>query len=223
MIIISDWGPIYRESLGIHYFLAEPWNTWSNLVFLGIIIYFAVLIRRSPSDQKFIKFALPILSLGFIGGTIYHAFRAHKVWLMLDFMPIVVLAVSAAGYFWWKILGSRAAAGVLSLVSFLIGFFAVRKAVESLQYPAATGYSILGIAVVLPMLIYLARRDWRHGEKVLGGLILFAVAMIFRHFDLRVPLPMGSHFLWHLFGGAAVFMLMRFVFLDDLETGARKI
>lgn len=217
MLLASDHGPIYKETLQGLGFPVEPWNTTSNLIFLFIIIYFVRAIRRSATRHGFTEFAIPVLTMGFVGGSLYHAFRAHRFWLLMDFIPILFLALSAAAHFWSKFLGSRAQGAALSLVLFGISFVCVRAAVLSGAQPAVVGYGLLAVSITAPILAYLSRAEWRGAGNVFGAIALFVAVLYFRAVDLEFPLPMGSHFLWHVLGGGAVFFLMKFVFEDELN------
>ena len=49
-------------------------------------------------------------------------------------------------------------------------------------------------------------------------MLIFAVAIAFRTLDnIMIILPMGTHWLWHTFGGIAVFFLLYYVYMDDKE------
>jgi hemolysin III len=72
-------------------------------------------------------------------------------------------------------------------------------------------YISMALPIVLPLFVVVQRKA--RSEKILfiGVLASFAVAVIFRMWDrtgVEPLLPMGTHFLWHLFGGVAVFLLM---------------
>jgi hypothetical protein len=64
--------------------------------------------------------------------------------------------------------------------------------------------------------------DWR---LVVGTAASFMIAMSFRTIDGRVLieiLPMGTHWLWHSFGAAAVQFLVLYIWRSDLcETGCQ--
>ena len=96
---IQDFGPIYAET-GKEGFLIEPFNTASNLIFLFLIIYWFLQVKDKWKEHPLIIVSLPILTIGFLGGSIYHATRSHNIWLFLDFMPIMILCLLAMLRFW---------------------------------------------------------------------------------------------------------------------------
>ena len=114
-----DFGPIYSET-DLSRFPVEPWNSYSNLAFLALLSYWAIKIRPHWRHYLLLTIALPILALGFLGGTIYHATRSSRLWLVLDFGPIFMLAALAAFYFWWQITRRAWLAGVLLCVPLII-------------------------------------------------------------------------------------------------------
>jgi hemolysin III len=87
----SDYGPTYTETvpgLVAGSFPVEPWKTWSNLIFVVLFVHIALRSRLDYRRYPLIVFSLPILAVGIVGGTVYHATRSHFMWLFLDFMPI---------------------------------------------------------------------------------------------------------------------------------------
>ncbi|MGA8854131.1 MAG: hypothetical protein WB492_08135, partial [Christiangramia sp.] len=79
----QDSGPIYQETLAGR-LPVEPFNTYSNIFFLIIIIYFSLRVYRDYKNHRFLAWSLPVLFLGFIGGTVYHATRSHDIWMYMD-------------------------------------------------------------------------------------------------------------------------------------------
>ena len=55
----KDSGPVYTETLPGS-FPVEPFNTFSNIIFLAIVIYFGVKIYNSNQTHKFRKTATPL-------------------------------------------------------------------------------------------------------------------------------------------------------------------
>ena len=89
----NDSGPIYLETTQGG-FPVEPFNTFSNTIFLLLIIYWSLRVYRNPGQHKFLAWVLPVIGVSYIGGTVYHATRSHEFWLRLDWMPIMLLCAS---------------------------------------------------------------------------------------------------------------------------------
>lgn len=206
---IGDNGPIYAETLLGHSPVVEPWNTASNLVFLGIIIYWG--FRLKKERNPLLLWCLPVLIVGYLGGTIYHGTRSHDIWMHLDYGPIVLLCIVFAIYFWRKVAplwvalaGVAAVYGTVEIVSQSLGLEGTAS--------ASLGYVGMSVAMLLPALLLAKRSPGRPRAYLFSALALFAIAISFRQLDrtLATYLPQGTHFLWHLFGGASVQLLVLF-------------
>ncbi len=220
----NDSGPIYTETLpGIAAgaFPVEPWNTWTNLVFVALLVHIAFRTRLDRRRYPLIVMSLPIVTVGIIGGTLYHATRSHPVWLFMDFVPIII-AVSAAGVaFWRKIMGSwLRAVGLFLLVGLsgrLLGWVLVTEHAIQISF----GYVSAALSILIPLLVIVRRAKWEGFGLLCGIILAFITAITCRMLDrpgFVSPLPMGTHFLWHIFGGIAVWALMLLIIrLNDLS------
>lgn len=207
----NDSGPIYQETVAGR-FPVEPFNTYSNLLFLAIIVYFSVNVYKNYKSQKFLLFVLPILFIGWLGGTIYHATRSHEVWLLLDWVPILILCLAASLYFSAKISRNKIYV-LLCMVLVLALVFGIRL-IPFQHHEESYGYVATAIGLLFPILLYAWRINFRFFKYILGGIISFIIAISFRTLDRYLELPMGSHWLWHIFGATSVFFIMKFIFLD---------
>ena len=104
----NDTGPIYQETIQGR-LPVEPFNTFSNLIFIVILIYFGKKIYKNPKQHPFFLFAIPVIFISWIGGTMFHGTRSHQFWLLLDWLPIMVVCLGGIIYFigklqreWWK-------------------------------------------------------------------------------------------------------------------------
>lgn len=200
----------------------DPWATFSNLAFLIVAVYWMAKVRFDARRHPLITVGVPILLVGFVGGTVFHATRSHYLWLMLDVIPILTLSILAAVYFW-----RRSLSGLPGLAqSYVYGIIAplgLIVAVRIMQLPwqirIPTGYSIMALTILVPAVYHCGQRSWRHGVWLLRALGAFLAAIIFRSMDDRAGqlVPMGSHFLWHLYGGLSAFCVLKYVYLSDLE------
>jgi Ceramidase len=212
-----DFGPIYSET-DMSRLPVEPWNTFSNLIFLFIILNFAIRTGLDWQKHRFIVSCLPVLLIGFAGGTIYHGTRSHNIWLFLDFIPIMLLALSASIYFLTELtkkwlLSCLLVAGTFTLMGL------ARRSLELPRFLSiALGYGFLAGLIIIPMLIVAKRDKWRNVSLIISALLIFSLALYFRTIDSTIGkaiLPMGTHFLWHLLGGTAVFLLFQFMYRRD--------
>lgn len=213
----NDFGPIYKETIEGR-FPIEPWNTYSNLFFLIIFIYWTFIIYKDYKNHKFIAASLPLLLIGFIGGTIYHATRSHNIWLIMDFAPILILSISVSVYYMvkqklhWLIIAS-----IISLpFAFMIvieNIFVLPEFVDRML-----GYPVMAAIILFPIIRWLYLTKWKNTVFVILGILSFGVAISSRSIDIDINLlPMGTHWLWHCFGAIAVNFLIIFIYRDSLS------
>ncbi len=218
----GDRGPIYFETV-IGRFPVEPWNTVSNLLFLALIIYWFARVRGDFAAHRFIAYSLPVLLIGWAGGTVYHATRSHNVWLFLDFGPIALLVLAVAVFFWrrqgvaWRWVPALVF-GPAALI------FPLMVAIPDPARPFV-GYGTLALSILLPVTRYLAGTRWVDLSLVAAALAVFAMAIAFRGLDARMAiafLPMGTHWLWHSLGAGAVHLFILLIFRSDLRETTRE-
>ncbi|NAS31132.1 hypothetical protein GTQ40_09135 [Flavobacteriaceae bacterium R38] len=213
----NDSGPIYRETIEGN-FIIEPWNTASNLIFLAIVFYWSFRVYKDAKKHKFLALGLPTLLIGYIGGTIYHATRSHEIWLLMDWVPIVLLCLSASVYFFIKLKIRRRIITSVVIFPFLLSFSLDALPLES-YLSNLIGYGLIVLVILFPLFKYLSLRKWKHKKLVLLSLASFLIAISFRSIDLIVDtsvLYMGTHWLWHLFGGIAVHFLISYIYNDKV-------
>lgn len=216
---MRDPGPIYTETDASR-FPVEPWSVASNLVFLALILYWGRKTRLRLGRHPLIGVGLPILVVGCVGGTVYHATRSHVLWLAMDWMPIAALALMGAGYFWYRVTGSLLAAGIAPLVVFLTAPLFVFRSGLPRSTAISIGYSLHAVNVVLPAALHCALKTRRRWALLAGALASFAVAVTLRFIDRGLGarlLPMGTHWLWHVFGGVSAWLVMAYTYATDLD------
>lgn len=203
---VTDGGPIYHETMPGR-FIVEPWNAYSSLVYLIPVMLLLLAMRPNFRKHGFVLFfALPLLFLGGIGSTLYHAFRSER-WLMaLDVLPMFLLSLGVAWYFLKKLIGNWyiplllifAAAG---LRAFFFATFPIQAAIN-------IGYFIVGVIIFIPAFLY-ARKTGGHALAFLiAAAALLSAALFFRMYDDRPEqfISAGVHWLWHIFSAAGAWM-----------------
>lgn len=217
----NDTGPIYAETLAGR-FPVEPFNTLSNLVFFFILVYWSVKVYKNPKENRFLSLALPVLGVGWIGGTLYHATRSHEIWLLMDWVPILLLCFAAVLYFIFKLI--RPAAYRLALLAAIIAIsVALRWLPVPNGYVLTIDYVISALTVLIPIFLYLRATKWVHGSWVLAAVLCFGIAIVFRYLDGRQEiLSFGTHWLWHIFGGISVFFMFKYIY-EDKQLSLNKI
>lgn len=207
--IIRDGGPLYTET-NLDQFIVEPWNTVTAILFLVLLAYWYNKIRGNFRRHRFITNMLPLLAIGGVGGVIYHAFRYSQFFLLMDWLPIMLISLAASYYFLYRVVNSR-----LWAVLPIIGVFAISTIgflVLPIQIAVNVNYALLALMVLLPLLMILNKTQFKYGVWILGGLISFGLALFFRIADPWEWLPMGTHFLWHTFGVLACHLVITYIY-----------
>ena len=200
-------------------FVVQPWNTFSSLVFFVPIAYWVFKLRGELKHYPMMLLALPLLFLNGLGSTLFHGNDGGQVYMMKDVLPPLVLVISIAVYYWYRVLGHR-----LKAVSFVL--LGLGLNVLNMYYHSSIGnmargvnvfYFINGVTIALPLLLFLYRVRWRGLMQVILAVLLVAIALGFRVLDpltldyFGSSLPMGTHFLWHVASAGAVFPLGKFL------------
>ena len=222
-LLPKDFGPIYAET-NMESFPVEPCNTLSNLVFLAVIIYWGRKTKLSLREYPLIVFGLALLLPGFIGGTLYHALRNNPLWLYLDFVPIIILVVVCSIFFWIDLFKAKPAlfrkAASAALVLICLMFAVSKAAIDGVSF----GYLVMAACLSISALAHCASYGFSGIRELVLAITVFAAAILCRVIDGSEPLlPMGTHFLWHIFGGLSVFFLIAYLFQHKKMCGDQEL
>ncbi len=222
---LHDGGPVYMET-DLSQLIVEPWNAVSSLLIVLPAVYWLFMIGRDYRNYKFLLYAIPLMVLGGTGSTLFHAFRASRFFLFMDFMPSAVLTISLTVYFWIKIF--RKWWYIFFIVILSIGLrYLLFTFMEPSPFMAINiSYTITGVLVGLPVLLLLKRTGYHRAGDVVLTIFFFIAAIIFREMDAReiIWLPMGTHFLWHAFTGFGGYFILSYLYRfreSELEMGQR--
>ncbi len=209
-------GPIYLET-DLARTIVEPLNAVTAALFLIVAAMWLVKLRSRWRQRPFLLVCVALLTVGGVGGTIYHAFRGNAVWLFLDWVPIAILGVAGSVYLFAKLLKQwgYALLVVPGYVAFQFGNFNVFFQ-RSRHVAIAISYTTLALLPLIPAVIILIKTRFRNGWCPLAALACFGVALFCRQYDANWPdlFPRGIHFLWHVFGAVATYLI--FVYFDRL-------
>jgi hypothetical protein len=218
-VSLSDGGPFYTET-NLRHFIVEPWNAFSSLTFLIPAIYWLWKIRKNLRNYGFIAYCIPLLVLGGLGSTFFHAFRSSEILLWMDVLPILILTLSVSTYFWHKVYDNW----IVTIVTMILSFLGRRLILTVPGIPVHTAinisYAIGGVTIFLPVLLILIKTTFKKFGVVFLSVICFITSLIFREIDARSihALPMGTHFLWHVFSAVGAFFLASYLyFINDFD------
>lgn len=216
-----DGGGLYSET-DLTRFIAEPFNALSAFIFILIAAYWILELKGSYRQHTFLWLCSLILAVGAVGGTLYHAFRISRIFLLMDWMPIMILCCLAAFYFLWRVLKSWWKALLVFIFWFVLqaGLFYILGTRNRLA-AININYAMMALLVLIPLLLFLIRHQFRNAVYVFTALLMFILALFFRIYDDAHWLPMGTHFLWHCFGAMACHLVFLFIYKSQLisDTG----
>jgi len=208
----SDGGPVYAET-DLTAFISEPWNAISSLAIALPSVYWAIRLKWNYKQFAFLYFLMPLLFLGGIGSTLYHAFRSSKLLLWMDVLPTAIVTLSVGVYFWNKVL-PRQWQVIAVVTPFIYLRFTIYDFISG-QLATNLNYFFTGFLIFFPCIFFLAKNQFKHVSPALTSVIFLSVSLVMRRIDFSVAeiIPMGSHFLWHIFSGVGAFYLARFLYL----------
>jgi hypothetical protein len=220
---VKDGGPVYAET-DMTRPLPEPWNGFSSLSFVVAGIWWLIVLSRRLRENMALAVCMAVLVINGIGSTLFHALRTSKYFLMMDWMPIMLLGLLLIFYLWSRALG-RWWLSLIVVPVLWFGLFSLRTLVDLPQQASiSVGYGLMALTVVVPLVIHLIRTQGRHLKWMLLGGVMYGLGMFFRVADTWWVdvLPMGTHFLWHLFNGLGAAAVTAYVYRDIQEMRTKR-
>jgi len=217
---LTDGGPIYAET-NFDRIVVEPWNAVSSLIIILPAVFWFFRTGGRRTEFRFLMTCILLMILGGTGSALFHAFRAHRFFLLLDIIPSAILTLLLSFYFWMKILRHWWIVILIVIPLFLIRMVFFRTFPQHMAINLS--YALTGIAAGLPLVLFLVRSDFYRIWDVAASVICLSIALLFREADVRTLsfLPMGTHFLWHLFSGIGAYYLLSYLYhlkLSELQT-----
>lgn len=212
---------LYCERVGPG-FWSEPLNALTNLAFV-IAAYLALrLARRTQMLNASVQLLIAlVLAIG-VGSFLFHTLATPRA-MVADVAPILLFQLS----FLWIYVGTvmqrgRKAQGL-----------AVGGLVAMLLLSAPLYRYAAGSPVYLPALLVLLILGTHHVRRARVGrpLLLSAAGVLTLSLTARTldPMvcsrfPIGTHFLWHLFNGVVLYLVMRGLLLElATRRGAQRV
>lgn len=208
----ADGGMLYAET-NLQHFFPEPLNTLTSCLFIAIAVYWTFKLRRRTRQHTFLIFAIALLYIGGVGGTLYHGLRQWRFFIMMDWVPIMLLCVAAGIYFMARLTRWYYAVALVILYICLQIYLRQLLAESDLQLFININYALLASLVLFPVLGFLVSTRFRNGKWVVMALVAFVAALTFRVADGWGWLENRTHFLWHVFGAIAGFCMLQYIYL----------
>ena len=208
---LPDGGPLYTET-DLSNVIVEPWNAISSLAFLIPAAYWFFRLYKNPKENWFLLYCSVLLLFGGLGSTLFHGFRIHRFFIVMDFLPMAIATFSLTIFFWYKLLKKWYL--VLSIVppAFALRYFLFEGLGHHNSINAS--YFLSGTLFFLPLLLLLNKSQWSNWRMAFAGLASFVIALYFRQIDAWDPpvFSIGTHFIWHLAGAAGCHFLASYVY-----------
>jgi hypothetical protein len=200
---------------------AEPWNTVTAAFFIVLVLVWLVRLWGRFRLFPFMSACLPILAVGAVAGTLYHATRTRNIYLVLDWLPISLIGLAAAIYLGVRLgraKGMSNTKAMLLAIGVIVVYGALNRTVFAfvpLEPPTlriSISYTSMALLILAPLVVTLIRTRFSNAWLVWAGLAGFGIAIVCRLVDFMSPLPMGTHWLWHTFGCAATAFLFEYFY-----------
>lgn len=208
-----DGGVLYAET-NMRHFFPEPLNAFTSLFFLLLAIYWTCKLWGKGRQHTFLSIALILLYIGGIGGTIYHGLRQWSFFIIMDWLPIVLLCIMAGVYFLARV--SKWYYAVIIIAAYILFQIYARNTMIPNGYTHLylnINYAILASIVLFPVLAFLTVTGFKNAKWVWYAFISFVLALVCRVIDMWYVFESGTHFLWHVFGAVAAYCMFRYIYL----------
>ncbi len=214
--LLTDMGPVYYETDLDHlgHTVVEPFNAYSSLAMaLTAVLIWIFLLRSNFRSSPFLAYVFaPLLFLGGIGSTLFHAFRSSQFFLMLDWLPILLLTILLSLHYWYKLFPRWLfIVGMTLLIILARGIPAIwLRGSMAIN----VSYFLSGVLILIPLFIYMYRNRFHQGRYILFSVIALLIALGFRYTDDfdHLILPMGTHWLWHIFSALGAWLLGVYIY-----------
>jgi hypothetical protein len=199
-------------------FIVEPWNAFSSLLMLIPATIWFFKVRHEITHYRFLLLAILMVVLGGLGSALFHGFRASLFFLLMDIIPSAILTLFLSIYLWLKILKRWWYIFFILFPAFGIRFLFWNSIPDHMAINLS--YFISGLIIALPLVIILIKDRFTKWHIVVLGVTSFIVALLFRQLDTVqiVLLPMGTHFLWHVFSAVGAWFILDYIhYLRDVQ------
>ena len=189
---------------------AEPANALTNVAFIAAGLWGVWQVRRHRTGAFAEVLAWWVVTVG-IGSTLFHTF-ASKGTIWADILPIAGFTLAYTLFNLRRFLGMDWGKAILVFVAFYAVAGLITYAVPDWLRQASngtTGYLPPFLALAF-FGAWVAATGNRAGWYNLTGSAIFVVSVICRMIDPLVcaSFPLGTHFLWHVFNGLMLGVLL---------------
>ena len=203
----------YCERVGDEFY-SEPVNAISNIAFFVSAFFVYRLLKKNNIKHFSYWFLFALLLLVGTGSLLYHTFR-NPFTLALDAIPIYIFFLTFIYVLLERLTKSR------SIAAFLLAGFFVVQILASYTFPTFLSGSIRHVVngiTFFGLIFWLHKKYARLDPYVIAAFFVYILAIVFRSIDNSIcsMVPIGTHFLWHIFNATAVYFAIRALLNIDL-------
>jgi hypothetical protein len=188
-------------------FWAEPINALSNVAFfIAAGAAFRLWRREGGSDRAILALIVVAAVVG-CGSLAFHTLATRSA-MLLDVVPIGIFIYGYVLLALRRFLGLGWPVAIVVLIAFMAVSLGLATAVPREVLSGSSGYFP---ALAALFVIGWIRRDGTSGRMLLIAGCVFATAIALRIADLPLcgAIPLGTHFLWHFFNAAVIYLVLR--------------
>ncbi len=206
---------IYCERTDIG-FWNEPVNALSNAAFfIAAALLYKIYAAKGVKDRAS-ALLIAMLALVGVGSFLFHTF-AVQLTMMADVASIGLFVIC---YLWIALrrtLGTTRRMAAIGVVGLLAAILLTDRIPEAYHFNGSIPYFPCLITV---MLLAAALRKTPVFNVLIFAAGCFMLSLTFRSLDMALcpALPIGTHFLWHILNGVALYALTRAVLVFPRAT-----
>lgn len=200
MNVLMEWAATFHycevTSSG---FIAQPINTASNVIFIMIGLWSVMKLPKSLASWSIFFIAL--------GSTYWHA-TLHPYGLVADIFTIVIWF----GFFLYALCRQQQWRNWWLWYLMCVGLWAVSSKLHWI--PMHSGAFVFSIVTLFLFAIRMRQINQQYFLFVLLSALFLTIAVVARVIDLMVcdVMPIGTHWLWHIFAGLSICPMMYLLF-----------
>ena len=194
-------------------FLGEPLNAPSNIVFILMAALAFRTWKRAPArDWAILVLIVSGAAVG-IGSFIFHT-HPTRVTLQIDLIPVEIFGLLYVGFAARRFFGARPIPTVVAVLA----FFFLTLASNAVLPAGLWGGGVRHLPSLVALLLcgtWFATRGMSDGARRTGKMLwqaagLLAAGLLFRSVDLSLcdAFPHGVHWVWHVFTGCTLGVLL---------------
>jgi hypothetical protein len=189
---------------------SEPVNALTNLVIVAAGLWGLYEARRRKAGTAVAVLAWWVVAIG-IGSAVFHVFATRgTIWF--DILPIASFVLAYTVFSMRRFLAMAWGGAIALVAGFYLAAGLAAWSVPAWLREASNGTTsylppFLGLALLGALIAFSGRRA---GWYVLAAFPVFVVAVVCRMVDPMVcaGFPLGTHFLWHVFDGVTLAILL---------------